>query len=51
MVAAVRRAALAPSYCVAELGGVCMFVCSGEGGVDTACKEFNNVKGRCEVVT
>lgn len=30
---------------------MCMFVCSGEGGVDTACKEFNNVNGRCEVVT
>lgn len=31
--------------------GVCMFVCSGEAGVDTACKEFNNLNGRCEVVT
>lgn len=30
---------------------MCMFVCSGEGGVNTACKKFNNLNGRCEVVT
>lgn len=45
------RAVLAPSCHVAELGGVCIFVCSEEGWVDTTCKEFNNLNGRCEVVT
>lgn len=53
MVAAVRRGE--PSWlpvAVLQSSGVCVCLCVvGKVGSDTACKEFNNVNGRCEVVT